>query len=327
MFGLDFLALPKYENVVLREFPNGWALGCFAETFGDAFPSVRKVLETGRCPHVRIHLLWSDTHTFGTNDIPTIRALARKYERLATRFPSVRVELSPFCEHNIPNPDPYLGIINQEAPSCIPINTPWQGGISRRYKNEIHGDHKKPRGKYNFSFDGTSAVDADVQSYKRKHKDADIFFFWVPQFNGKKNASDPTPRPERRAWPTSELIDSVIYLRKKRGKVSFAAPRLWKSHADQHEVPPEPRALKPVIIIPEKVPELILRASNGQVVATAPYYGPYTGGGHRYYLPDFGYLVAEKAVRIQGSPVVQVYAKNKLIGTVNPAFRAGIFRD
>lgn len=327
MWGLDLLGLSRFEQTAVNEFPEGWALGAFAVTFGDALPSIRKVIETGRCPHVRVQCLWSDTHSFGPSDIHTLTAIARRYEKLSTRFPSVRFELSPFCEHNLSDPDHYLDIVKQEAPSCFPVNTPWQGALSKRYKNEVHGDHARPKGRYNYSFDGTSAVDADVQKFKRQHDSADVFFFWVPQFNGKKNSADSTPRPERKAWPTPALIDSVIYLHNKRGKVSFDAPRLWKSHADQHDVPPEPRALKPVIIIAEKVPELVLKASNGQVIATAPYYGPFSGGGHRYYLGDWGFLVAERAIRIQGSPVVQVCAKNKVIGTVNPAFRAGTFRD
>jgi|688.fasta_scaffold02764_44 hypothetical protein len=326
MYGLDYLGLPKFVDLAVREHPAGWAAGCFANTFGNALPAVRRLLETGRCPLFRVHLLWSDTHSFGAAEIPTVRRLAREYEILKRAFPQVQIEISPFCEHNLANPDPYLEIVANEAPSCAPVNTPWKGGFSRKFKNEIHGDKAAPKGAYNYSWDGASCVDGDVEKSKAAHTKAQVYFWWHPAFNGRLNTNDKTPRPERKAWPNSDLIDSIIYLRTPAGDVKYRRNLLWKSHADRHETPPEPRAYKPVLIMPPKAKRVELVADNGQVVATAGPALPFNDGRFRYYWNDYGFKIAEKAVRIHGKPTAKLVVDGKEMGIVNPAFRGGSFR-
>lgn len=328
IFGLDHLGLAKYADLAAREHPQGWALGCFANTFGDSLPAVERIIASGRCPFVRVQLVWSDTHTFAAREVAQAYKEAARWEKLARKYPAVKFELSPFCEHNLRNPDSYLDKIKEIAPSCTPVNTPWKGAYSKKYKNEVHGSNARALSTpYNFSYDGSGCVDADVQAHKAKHKGADVFFFWTYQFNGRRNANDPTPRPQRKFWPTSGLIDSVIYLHRDKGDQKLESKYLWKSHSDQHENPPEPRALKPVLIAPVKAPRAELVASNGQVVAVLPYYGPFSDGRHRYYLGEWGYQVAEKARRIQGgSGVVTLRIAGESYGTLNPAFRANEFR-
>lgn len=326
MYGLDYLGLPKFTDLAVREHPQGWAAGCFAITFGDAFSSVDKLLATGRCPLFRVQLLWSDVHAFGDKDIPEVRKLAKKYELLKRKYPSVVIEISPFCEHNLAAPDKYLDIVKQEAPSCVPVNTPYKGAMSRKYKNEVHGMAKAPRGAYNFSWDGTSCVDADVEKSKAQHSSAQVYFWWHPAFNGRLNTNDKTPRPQRKAWPTSDLIDSMIYLKDAAGEVKYPKNYLWKSHADRHSTPPEPRAYKPVLIMPAKAKRVELVADNGQVIASAGPAQPFNDGRFRYYWPDFGYKLAEKAVRIHNKPTAKLVVDGKPMAVGNPAFRGGSFR-
>ena len=326
MFGLDFLGLAKFKDVAFREFPEGWALGFFDNTFGDALPAAERIIASGRCPLIRVHLLWSDRHSFGDSDIKKVRKLSRKYQALKQRHPNLIVEISPFCEHNLKNPDKYLDIVKQEAPDCIPVNTPDKGAFSKRYKNETHHSSKRPAGKYNFSYDGISAVDADVMRDKKTHSGADVFFFWIPQFNGRKTTKDTTPRPQRKAWPTSELIDSVIYLRKDSGVVTLPKNYLLKSHAEQHTTPAEPRAFKPVFIIPQKVNRVELVARNGQVIAVSSGPQPYEDGRWRYYFSQYGYQISEKAARIQGDGLVTAKIGNQQKFKLNAAFRGGSFR-
>lgn len=325
MFGLDFLALPKYADLARREMPEGWALGFFDNTFGNASPHAERILDTGRVPLMRVHLLWSDPHSFGDKDIKQVRKLARKYQALKQKYPSAIVEISPFCEHNLKNPDKYLDIVKQEAPDCKPVNTPDKGAFSKRYKNEVHHANKRPQGRYNFSYDGASCVDADVEKDKAFHSGADIFFFWASQFNGRKTTKDTTPRPQRKAWPTSELIDSIIYLHRSAGNVTLPKNWLWKSHAEQHTTPAEPRAWKPVFIIPPKVSRVELVADNGQVIAVSAGPQPYEDGRFRYYFNQFGYQLAEKAMRIQGHPIVTARTGGREF-KLNPAFRGGSFK-
>lgn len=252
--------------------------------------------------------------------------LARRYGALKKQFSHVNVEISPFCEHNLQNPDRYLEIVGNAAPDCVPVNVPWKGAFSKRFKNEVHGSHRKPAGDYNYSWDGESCVDGDVESSKKTHALSQVYFWWHPAFNGRLNTNDKTPRPSRKAWPTSDLIDSIIYLRTDAGKVSYPRNWLWKSHADRHSSPPEPRAYKPVLIMPIKAKRVELVAINGQVIARASAAMPFNDGRYRYYWPDFGYKLAEKAVRIHNMPTVSVFVDGKALATVNPGFRGGSFR-
>jgi hypothetical protein len=330
IYGMDWLALARYGRIAKAEHPRGWAVGLFGDPdlFGDPRPALIELLKVAKAPICRVQLMWDDDHVYGDKDLAKLQRLAAWYEDIAKQFPLIKFELSPFCEHNVTNPDRYLRWVKNYAPSCEPVNSVYQGALSVKYKNEVHGTSKMPpKGRYNFSFDGNSCVDSDSSEMKKRHGKAEVFYWWTYQFNLRKNDNDPTPRPDREAVPTPELIDSVVYLKNKRGRVSLPKDWLYKSHADQHAAPvPEPRAFKPVMICPLKVPSLELVADNGQVVAVMPYYGPFADGRHRYYAPAMGYQLAEKAKRIQGSPLVRVVADGKVQGFINPAFRTGGFR-
>lgn len=324
-FGIDTLAGAKYPNIV-RTIPNHLAVGFFAETFGDAFPIVRKELEAGRSK-VRVHFIWSDTHTFGDRDIPKVQALARRYAPLCA---TGRLELSPFCEHNVAQPDKYLDIVAKLAPGCAVVNTPWRGGISRKYKNEVHGDHSVPAGQYNYSFDGTNSVDAQlhdintvgrdgkpkvIPGYFSKHLRADTFFLWHPRLNLKWSMKDTTPRPKRNAKPTAEFMDSLEYLFTDPGAVSLPKGWLLKSHADHHGGA-DPKGDKLIVISPIRASKVELKRGN-RLVATLPFYGPFDGGGYRYYSRIMGFKYG---------PGLEVWVNGKRYGVVNGGFRAGTFR-
>lgn len=328
MFGLDVLAGVKYQDVLVKEWPEGWALGIFAETFGDARKTIKAILDTGRCPVVRVQLIWSDAHAFGDKDIPKVRELSRQYNKIAARYPRVKFYLSPFCEGNLKNPDKYLDIVKRNAPNCEPVNTVWNGALSKKYINEIHGNKKAvPSGRYFFSYDGQACVDANVAADKSKYSSADIFFFWDAQFNGKHEPEDSTPRPLRKDFPDSKLIDSVIWLKNQKGDCKLPAKWLAKSHAENKGTD-DWRANKLLIISPIKAEEILLKASNGQVIETLGYYGTYEGGLYRYYSDQYGFELSQKAIRIQGinRPVVDVVINGKIYGQINPAFREGSYR-
>lgn len=333
IYGLDYLGGARYGDLIVKEHPEGWAAGFFFETFGDATPAITKLLSTGRCPLVRIHLLWNN-HLFGATEVERAKRLARKVEAIAQRFKNVKVEVSPFCEHRLQNPDSYLDQVAQQCPSCTIVNSPeyGRGRYSKKYKNDCHGSHPKPNGKYNFSFDGLNCVDTDIEMFKQRHASSDVFFFWHPRFNLKWAEKDTTPISQRRALPDSNLIDSVIYLKNDRGATKPARGMTLKSHAENHGPSngrPDPKGDKLLIIAQQKAATLELRAANGQTVDTLVYYGSYsgTGGGYRYYSKTWGFLIAEKAQRIQGTGLVKITYNGKELGVVNPAFRDGTFRN
>jgi hypothetical protein len=325
IYGLDLLGLAKYPNINL---PQGFALGAFANTFGDSLPAVERLVLKG-CKHVRIHLLWSDSHTFGSADLRKMVSEARRVERLAKRYPGVTWEVSPFCEHNIAAPDPYLKRCAEVAPSCTIVNTPFRGGLSRKYKNEVHGLHSAPGNSFNYSFDGTSSVDSDVPKIAEVMAPADVFFLWVPQFKGRKTKSDATPRPDRKAWPSQEMVDSVAFLATARGSVRILQNSLWKSHAEQSNTPPAPKELKPVLITPHSdTHAVIIAAKNRKEIARmARFPDPFIDGRQRYYAMQWGYRLAEKAIAVSGSPMCEIWVGETRIGRLNPAFRGPTFRE
>lgn len=313
-YGIDTLAGAKYARVV-RTIPNRFAVGFFAETFGPAFATVRSELAAGRSL-VRVHLLWSDSHSFGDRDIPKISKLARRYAPLCAQYGS-RLELSPFCEHNVRNPDKYLDLAAKLAPGCTIVNTPWRGGISRRYKNEVHGDHAKPGGPmpYNWSYDGQNAVDSDVQADKRKHAGAAVWWLWHPRLNLKWSMKDTTPRPQRKALPTPEFVDSLEYLADAPGVMNLPARWLAKSHADRHGAV-DSKGDKLLVIAPIRAAAVQLKRA-GKLVAALPYYGPFDGGGFRYYAKVMGFKLGAG---------LEVFVNGKRHGVINGGFRCCTYR-
>jgi hypothetical protein len=331
-WGLDLLGIAKYGDLAAREFPAGWWLGAFSSTFGDSRRAVERVVATGRVKGVRIHLGWSDSHSFPVSMFPQLAKEAAKWRPLVNKNPQVQWRLSGGCEHTLDarRAQVLCDLVRQACPEAEYVNSPWQGkgAVLPGVINEVHGARSKPlKGRYQFSFDGDNCVDSDVTALKATHADADVFFLWASQANGRKTTGDKTPRPQRRAWPTSNLIDSWIALSRDRGAVKLPKNWLLKTHADQHSVPPEPRALKPVFIIPVRGKRIELVAENGQVVAVSSRPQAFADGRFRYYIPDFGHIVADKARRIQnGNPVLKVRVDGKVYGTCNPAFRQGSFR-
>lgn len=335
IYGLDYLGGAKYGNLILKEHPNGWAAGFFSyvDGFGDSLPVVDKLLATGRCPLVRIHLMWKDKHDFSEKDIPKIVSEAKRVAKLIVKYPSVEFRVSPCCEHG--QSESFMvkvfGAIAPILSRAIPVNTPLhgKGAVLKSYINEFHGADKKPRasGRHMFSFDGTACVDANITEYKESYKDTEVFFFWDARFNGRWEDVDKTPRAKRTGYPDSNLIDSIIYLHRDKGQTKIEQRNaIYKSHSE-NKGSKDPRAEKPVFISTSRAKEITLVASNGQTVGTFRYYGTFPGNRHRYYASEMGYQLAEKAKRIQnGNPVVNVFVNKRKIGFINPAFRDGSFR-
>lgn len=321
--GLDCLGLARFPQSAIDALPTGYALGVFSRTFGDAMPNVKAVVNAGKCKALRVQLMWSDSHSFSDNDIPTLKAEAERWGHFAANHKQIQVYLSPFCEHELPNPDKYLKIVKQHAPNCLPVNSSSKGHWSQHFINEVHGTGNPPGGDYIFSFDGTDMLDSDVEGYKRRHKNARIWFGWTANFNGVPEAEtkNKLPREQRKDWPTSKLITSMRYV-VEHAKEAAKLPTnwLWKSHAEDTGTG-DPRTNKPCLIAPVKAPfaELV---KAGKVVSKAPYYGPFIDGRSRYYFPEWGFELAQK----QGSPLLDLRINGKIFGQVNPAFRDGEFR-
>lgn len=330
IYGLDCLGLAKYSGVVAKEIPNNWALGCFASQFGDVIPHLNKVLLTGKVPIVRVHLLWKDNHAFTAKDIPLVQREARRFVPIINKFPGIEFRISPTCEHKMSTAlaERFIGATRTELPTrVIMVNTPMAGGaILPGITNEFHGNKAKPfPGHFDFSFDGDAAEDSDVEGMKARMKDCDTFYIWGPRFNGRWETKDPTPIKLRKGWPDAEYIRSLSFLSKQKGMTSVRKGDLLKSHAE-NKGDGDWRAEKPVYITDSKTSKIEMRTKDGLLVTTLKYYGTFSGGGFRYYSPEWGYKSAEKALKLSGSPLTDIYIDNKKVGVCNLGFRDPTFR-
>lgn len=330
IFGMDYLGGAKYPNVIKASHPLGWAAGFFDDTFGDCMPAVKAALSRG-CRHIRIQLFWEPSHVYDNTSLKKIIDKSTRWENFRRQNQTVTVELSVFCEHNLRTPDKFLDVAAKAAPSCIIVNSPLKtGALSQKYKNEFHGAETKPRAssRFNFSFDGTACVDADVETYKKNYGKSDVFFFWDARFNGKGESNEvdpktqkPIPIPNRKNWPDASLIESIEYLKNPKGAASLVSNDLWKSHSE-NKGNNDTRAEKPVYLSKEKSTFAELRF-NGKVIGKLKRYpGDMPDGRARYYFAEMGYKVSKK----YQNKLIEVWINNKFRGTVNPAFRQNEYR-
>jgi hypothetical protein len=331
-YGIDFLGAARYQKTAISEAPRAFGFGVFAEVegFGKAYDLIAKIAPL--VPFIRVQLIWKDDHNFGAKELPLCKARIEKLLPIIKANPGTKWYISPTCEHRLNEKEwlKFADIVAKVAGGlvCI-VNSPenGKGFVSREYINEYHHE-KRPRagGKFAFSFDGDNCVDSDIEAYKTAYQGSQYFMLWNSQCNGRRNTEDKTPRPSRQYWPIPKQIDSWVWLTRDRGVVVLPGKWLLKSHADQHSQPPAGKDQKPMFIIPDKVKEIVLKADNGQVIDTAKYFGTYTGGGYRYYFNQWGFELAQKAIRIHGKPQCNIFVNNKKVGVVNPAFRSGNYR-
>jgi len=331
---IDQLGAARYPEVLLQGHPDGFGIGVFTqrEIFGDPLPVLTRLVQRKKIPFIRFNLRWSDPHQFPRSDWPKIIAEAKRVTEWINRNPSPVCYVSGATEHQLNARDAadlarqVMAVIPER---CTYVNNPWEGRgaflpAGPRIINEVHGDKANPPrvgGRFSFSDDGSSSVDTDIQKKLQKFRSSEFFCVWHPANNGRLNTNDPTPRPQRKAWPTVQLLRSLAYLFNPSGVVRLAGNTLWKSHADRHNTPPEPRAYKPVVITPVKASKLTLRIGSKVLFTSGPAQ-PFQDGRYRYYFPVWGYDMSQAA----GGPVFDLWADRKKLGTVNPAFRAGNFR-
>lgn len=325
IYGMDFYAAIKYPVLAVRSETD--TAGVMLNAFGSALPVIDKLAQVKKT--LRIQGVWDDDHRFGPRQQKEAVQGARDVGYLQQRHPNCRFYYSPYCEHELSESSmrKVLRRCQAVAPDLTLVNSPDNSGaFVSGYVNEVHVNalYRKPRGPYLVSFDGSSCVDWNVEKVKRIYSDAEIIFFWIPQFNLRKSENDMTPRPDRKCKPTTELIESVWYLRKDKGPTSLSNAYIYKSHAEQVRDVATLRENKPVIIHPLEGKEIRL-VQDGVVLAVAHYDQPYKDGGHIYRIAQWGYKLARQA---KGNPVSLQFVGPtgvSTFGTINPAFRDGVY--
>lgn len=343
-FLMDYLGGARFKKLILEQHPMAYGAGFFScvDGFEDALPTAAELASRG-APFLRIHLAWKDNHRFTNADLIVVRKEAERFRPVLAKYPNVKWYISPLCEHELRENEwqKFANVVIAELRGVDfeLVNSPnhGKGFVSRTVLNEYHGADSRPRGgRYAFSFDGTNIVDSDVETYKKNYAQAAYFGVWNSQMNGnrkifksdaERGEKDFKDRAKRVYWPTAKQLDSWIHLTTNtKGKTIIPRGFLAKSHADQHSIIPSGKDQKLLFIAPRKVRELVIKARNGQVIDTAKYYDAFKGGGHRYYFTQWGYDLANKAKRIQGDALCDIFENGKKIGVINPAFRDGVYR-
>ena len=217
---IDTLAGVHYPEL-LQHIPNHIGVGFFHYAFeGDVPALVVSEFEKGR-KHIRINILWKDDHEYTSDDaIPIIEAV-EKYEQICQRFPEAKLQLSPITEHNLPNPELYLQLIKDHAPSCgKPVNSILHGGYiaSPEIENEVHNYTNCPTsGICSWSSDGEDAFKMDFAAVRQANTHAVRLCVWHPRLNLRYIVNDPAPRWQRieeanERKPSLELINNLVNL-------------------------------------------------------------------------------------------------------------------
>lgn len=345
MYGLDFLGGTKYEHEAIAGLPHGWAAGIFLREFGDGFDLIEPLAHGGNCPAIRTHILWDKSHKYSAKLNKLVFEEAAKLNAVAAKYPSVKFYVSPYCEHNKPGSEigPILKKLQHDCPHLTPVNSIWKGDIVKDYISEVHGDAKAPPGDFLWSADGDDLPQIDSAKEVSAYGRALIRFGWGQRFNLRQQEDlkkDPPllnlPPMKRTAKPSVEYIHSVARLVQPPGtapEFPHAHPlthftgqkSIMKSHAEDKVGNNDPRANKLMAIFSEHAPEVDVYDCENNHIEQMRFYGPYSGGGFRYYSSFYGYQLGEKAKKQTGSEWVVFKVAHQFYGPVNPAFRTAPF--
>ncbi len=325
IYGIDYLAGAKYGRKILEAHPAGLAAGFFANTFGNPYPVIRKLLEQNLCPAIRIHAVWEDNHKYNKakhDDI--IRAEYAKLVSLAHEYPLVMWYFSPFCEHTM-TARQFRNVVASLSESNVTIvNNPMKGRGIAGFITERHGSKSNPEQTGIFSYDGEDAFGANVPQHKEKFGACELFFMWAPQLNLRKALNDNTPRPVRTYRPHIKHIKTLVeycYL------IVTDDPQLSSrfTYKPVAEDTGDSKSNKIVLISKRKIPFYAFVA--GTKLYKLTYFGPFKGGGHRYYSKEWALDVFTQAWADENITVLDLIdPAGKVIGKVCPIVRAGNFR-
>lgn len=203
---------------------------------------------------------------------------------------------------------------------------------------EHHGDVATQTGDI-VSHDGINGYDIDIESWKRRNAKALIRFYWGARLNLREiyKPGSPVPPPSQRtAAPSVQYVASLARIALEYGaaptpkfaSVPLRSPNLWKSHAEDMSGIETIRENKPVFIVAFNGDKVRVVTHDKNLVCTMAYGGPFDVGLSRYYSADmYGWQIGRKAKRMSGSEFVWLQCGDKFYGPVNPAFRAGYFRQ
>lgn len=362
---LDYLGAghPKWPvKASIQRLPEGFAVAVLDDegTFGRCMGYIRKLLKARPdVKHLVSHLHWSA----GNHAIIPMDKLARilpEYQQLARDFPGTTIYVSHTLEYNEPSVmelSKRVKLIKDLAPKCVPVNCYYKGVAIEGFITEKHGgsDLKVAAGDI-LSTDGAAkglgGPDCDFMKIIRNNTKALFVAAWAPRFNLRQSVEDGgvlLPPKKRVAIPSPRYFSDVASLLLPWGPAPaptfehnfpfqpFKGPELWKTFAEDEAKPDgslgkDPRACLPLFICRQKRPFVQMLACNGKRIGKLALYGPYSGGGWRYYSGHAGGCnlsaseIATKAHRLSGSCWIWLKCDDIIFQPINPVYRGPYFQ-
>jgi hypothetical protein len=357
--GLDLLGLqhPKFPvKDTVELLPDGFVGGNLDWTFGTSLAPVKRILVTGKVKLWRVHFFngpglrnrqlgsyephfkYSIT-TFSKaweNREPTLRnhlkTRVRAYCKLFAEFPIVTLEMSPTLEHNLSHKAfrEQRRVVLANCPAAIVIDNPVGGVPFTIGKQEKHGTTPAVKAPCNVSLDGDSAEDVDVVAFLKRFAKCEAAYIWSRALNGRLASGDFVDPRARDAWPSRDHLRALfrylqpVTLPALAQCVAVPSSRLWKPFADDKGIG-DVRANKPMWISPFFADAVTVHdVDDGKEVASLSYFGPFDGGGHRYYSGSGSNLTSMQMA--DRSEYVYLREGASCFGPFHPAYRQGRFR-
>lgn len=304
--------------------PGKFPVGAFFDdTFGTSDACLRRLLSSGKVSAFRGHLAWTNHQKI---PVQTLIPRAQKLNALAAEYPGVAFYASAVCEH-------YLTAFESAAVNAaLRPYLPNVKGIvdsgSKAYDataiRETHGPSGP--GTPFASLDGQSAVDVDVEAFKKRG----LYFalIWDRSFNCRFADRDKRAPQTRTDCPNQDQFNLIVRYAYPQpawpAGERLASNEIWKPSAENYGGC-KGRMCKPVAILNTPGKTIEVQTLSGQKIVTMTYGGPFGRGQSRYYSPLTAFQIGQFAEARSGSEfVVLVAGKRRIV--VNAYRRAGSFR-
>lgn len=211
--GIDYISGVNYIKTICAHHPHGFAAGFLLVASGwkNGIRAARALAKTGKCPVIRIHGLWRDDHKFAAGDIAPAVKEAKRVNKFAEAFPSIKLYFSPWLEHRAS-----AELWKECRKQCRKVLAPEikivSSGPAQAGMVEVHGRSIPPAGRYIYSYDGEDMLGsfpAQVANRKEQHSKAALVMGWCPACNGKTSMTDVAPRECRTNWLRREDIERM----------------------------------------------------------------------------------------------------------------------
>lgn len=299
IYGLDILGLAKHDaNMISQELDSNSVIGVLMGTFGDIRPNLSILIKTGKVIAVRLHGIDGTTNNhgcFGSVTDPNFLIGKLKIAKaFADQYPQVKWYFSPVLEHGCTQSSivqTWYNLTRKYFPQATPVCS--SNGVGVCIAGMLRENHGGGSGQI-VSGDGISTFDTDSIAYRSAG--SVLVLSWHNCCNGRltsEKPGGPVPPPTQRVnWCQQDEIRHLVrILRAPAPKPVVAGcrdilpPDIGKPRSENYGIGHgDTRQNKPMVILSKAgLRQLNIQSLGGQTVGCFSEYGPYAGGGERYY--------------------------------------------